>query len=61
MPEPIVSVDQDAIKDELKILVKATVEQTINGLLEERADELVGAQRYERGTVKNLSQKRLTP
>ena len=48
MPEPIVSVDQDAIKDELKILVKATVEQTINGLLEERADELVGAQRYER-------------
>ena len=43
MPEPIVSVDQDAIKDELKILVKATVKQTINGLLEEQADELVGA------------------
>ncbi len=48
MPEPIVSVDQDAIKDELKILVKATVEQTINGLLEEQADELVGAQRHGR-------------
>lgn len=48
MPEPIISVDQEAIKGELKILVKTTVEQTINALLEERADELAGAGRYER-------------
>lgn len=48
MPEPIVAVDQQAIKSELASLVKTTVQETINGLLEERADELVGAERYER-------------
>jgi len=48
MSEQIVSVDQEAIKSELRKLVKTTVEQTINALLDEEADQLVGAERYER-------------
>lgn len=48
MSEQIVSVDQEVIKGELWELVKTTVEQTINALLNEEADELVGAERYER-------------
>jgi hypothetical protein len=48
MSEQIVSVDEDAIKTELRDLVKSTVEQTINALLDKEADELVGAERYDR-------------
>lgn len=48
MPTPIVSVDQDAIKENLRELVRKTVEDTLNGLLEEEAADLVGADRYER-------------
>ena len=53
MPENIVSVDQEAIKSELSRLVRATVQETINGLLDERADELVGAGRYERSAERD--------
>ena len=48
MPGPIVTVDQDAIKSDLRELVRRAVEDTLNGLLEEEADDLVGAGRYER-------------
>lgn len=48
MPTSIVSVDQQAIKSELALLVRKTVEETISGLLEEQANELVEAERYER-------------
>ena len=48
MSEPIVSFDEKAIKNELRELVRQTVEDTLNGLLEEEADDLVGAERYER-------------
>lgn len=48
MPTPIVSVDQEAIKEDLRELVGRTVEDTLNGLLEEEADDLVGADRHER-------------
>jgi transposase-like protein len=48
MSEPIVSFDEKAIKSELRELVRQTVEDTLNGLLEEEADDLVGAERYER-------------
>ena len=33
---------------DLRELVKGTVEEMLNGLLEEEADDLVGAERYER-------------
>lgn len=48
MSDPIVTFDEDAIKGELRELVRSTVESTLNALLEEEADDLVGAERYER-------------
>ena len=48
MPEPIVSFDEDAVRNELRELVRKTVEDTLNALLEEEADDLIGAERYER-------------
>ncbi len=48
MSEPIVSFDEEAIKGELRELVRQTVEDALNGLLEVEADDLVGAERYER-------------
>jgi transposase-like protein len=48
MSEPIVTFDEQAIRNDLRELVRQTVEDTLNGLLEEEADDLVGAGRYER-------------
>lgn len=48
MSDPIVTFDEEAVRDELKDLVGRTVEDTLNALLEEGADDLVGAARYER-------------
>ena len=48
MSEPIVSFDEKAMRGELKELVRKTVEDTLNALLEEEADDLIGAERYER-------------
>ena len=48
MPEPIVSFNEESLKSDLRELVRRTVEDTLNGLLEEEADDLVGAERYER-------------
>ena len=44
----IVSFDEEAVKDELGELVGKTIEETINALLDEEADQLVGAGPYER-------------
>lgn len=48
MSDPIVSFDETAMRGELKELVRRTVEDTLNALLEEEADDLIGADRYER-------------
>lgn len=48
MPKPIVTFDEESIKADLRELVRTTVEDTINALLEEEADDLIGAERYER-------------
>lgn len=48
MSAPIVSVDHDAIKADLSELVRKTVEDTLNALLAEEADDLICAERYER-------------
>lgn len=48
MSEPIVTFDEEAVRDELKELVRKTVEDTLNALLEEEADDLVKADHYER-------------
>ena len=48
MPEPIVTLNEESLKSELRELVRKTVEDTLNGLLDEEAGDLVGAERYER-------------
>ena len=48
MSKPIASFDEQAVKDELHELVRKTVEETINAMLDEEAGQLVGAGPYER-------------
>lgn len=48
MSNPIVSFDEQAVKDELRELVRKTIEETINAMLDEEADRLVGTGPYER-------------
>lgn len=47
MSNPIVSFDEEAVKSELRELVRKTIEETINAMLDEEADQLVGAGPYE--------------
>lgn len=48
MSNPIVSLDEQAVKDELREMVRKTIEETINAMLDEEADQLIGAAPYER-------------
>ena len=50
MSENIIQLNEAAIKGELRDLVKNSVEETLNALLEHEADELVNAERYERSS-----------
>jgi transposase-like protein len=44
----IIKINSDEVKNQLGELVRDTVEQTLNNLLDEEADRLCGAKRYER-------------
>ena len=48
MSDNIIQLNEAAIKGELKDLVRNSVEETLNALLDHEADELVNAARYER-------------
>jgi len=48
MSEKIIHLNEGAIKQELKELVRHSVEETLNNLLEQEAAELTNAGRYER-------------
>ena len=48
MSNPIVSFDEQAVKDELREPVGKTIEETVDAMLDEEADRLVGAGPYER-------------
>ena len=48
MPEPIVTLNEESPRADLRELIRKTVEETPSGLLEEEAGDLVGAERYER-------------
>ena len=48
MPNKIIQLDEGAIKQELSNLVRQSVEDTLNALLDEEADRLTNASRYER-------------
>ena len=49
MPEPIVTLNEESLKSDLRELVRKTVEDTLNGLLDEEAGDLVGAPSAPRG------------
>ncbi|NMK37803.1 transposase, partial [Megasphaera elsdenii] len=44
----IIQLNEDLIKNNLKDLVRNSVEETLNALLDHEADELVRAGKYER-------------
>lgn len=48
MPDSIVSLNEESLRSDLRELVRRTVEEMLNGLLDEEAGDLVGAERYER-------------
>ena len=48
MSTKIIQLNEGMIKQELKDLVRASVEETINGLLDEEAKALTNAEKYER-------------
>ena len=48
MSDNIISLNQDLIHNELKNLVKNSIEETLNAMLDAEADKLVNAERYAR-------------
>lgn len=48
MPKKIVQLNEEVIKSEIKELVRNSVEETLNELLEAEAQKLTRAARYER-------------
>ncbi len=48
MPEPIVTLNEESLRPDPRELVRRTVEEMLDGLLDEEAGDLVGAERYER-------------
>ena len=50
MSDPIVTLNEESLKTDLRELVRRTVEDTLNGLLEEEAGDLVGAERHRHTT-----------
>ncbi len=47
MPEPTVTFNEKVLKSDLRKLVRRTVEDFQNGLVEEAAGDLAGTGRYE--------------
>jgi transposase-like protein len=52
MSKKIIQLNEEAIKNELKELVRGSVEETLNELLEKEAQELTQAARYERTEIR---------
>ena len=48
MSDNIIQLNEQVIKTELKDLVKQSVEETLNSLLDQEAEELTHAEKYER-------------
>lgn len=48
MSNKIIQLNEGIIKDELKELVRSSVEETLNGLLDQEAQQLTNAAKYER-------------
>ena len=62
MSEKIVQLNEEVIKGQIKELVRGSVEETLNELLEAEAEKLTQAARYERNEQRHgLSQRPLQP
>lgn len=48
----VIRIDDEGIQDHLKHIVRGSVEETLNALLDAEADRLVGAGRYERSDAR---------
>ena len=48
----VIRIDEERIKGHLDRIVRASVEETLNALLDAEADRLVGADRYERSEAR---------
>jgi len=44
----VIRIDEGKVRQHVEEVVRSSVEETLNGLLEAEADELCGAKRYER-------------
>lgn len=48
MSDKIIHLNEEALKQDLSEIVRGTVEETLNKLLDAEADRITGASRYER-------------
>ena len=48
MSKPIIQLNEETVKSELKEMVRNSVEETLNALLNKEAEELTSAAKYER-------------
>lgn len=55
MSEKIVQLNEEVIKGQIKELVRGSVEETLNELLEQEAEKLTQAARYERNEARQGS------
>jgi len=50
--EKVIRINEKAIRDHLGRLVRSTVEETLNGLLDAEADRLCNAEKYQRNSAR---------
>ena len=60
MSEKIVQLNEEAIKGQIKELVRGSVEKTLNELLEAEAEKLTQAARYERNEQRRATASAIT-
>ena len=48
----VIQIDEARIRDHLGEMVRGTVEETLNAMLDAEADQLCGADRYERSQAR---------
>jgi putative transposase len=50
--ENVIQINEEAIRDHLGRLVRSTVEETLNGLLDAEANRLCNAEKYQRNSAR---------
>ena len=51
----VITIDDERIRSHLERVVRGTVEETLNALLDAEADRLCNAQRYERSAARRIA------